>query len=118
MTAPISNEPTTTRLHHYAGRYFGEKQPWGGDTLRGLSPLTGRANYAPCDLQSGAMGVLHYTKPSDGVSPACRTPMVVIPPRQQEETRQLYASCLPPHAPKTAITPATGAAGAAAPGLW
>ena len=22
MTAPISNEPTTTRLHHYAGRYF------------------------------------------------------------------------------------------------
>ena len=21
MTAPISNEPTTTRLHHYAGRY-------------------------------------------------------------------------------------------------
>ena len=23
MTAPISNEPTTTRLHHYAGRYFG-----------------------------------------------------------------------------------------------
>ena len=24
MTAPISNEPTTTRLHHYAGRYFVE----------------------------------------------------------------------------------------------
>ena len=24
MTAPItSNEPTTTRLHHYAGHYFG-----------------------------------------------------------------------------------------------
>ena len=23
MTAPISNEPTTTRLHHYAGRYSG-----------------------------------------------------------------------------------------------
>ena len=23
MTAPISNRPTTTRLHHYAGRYFG-----------------------------------------------------------------------------------------------
>ena len=22
MTAPISNEPTTTRLHHYAGHYF------------------------------------------------------------------------------------------------
>ena len=22
MTAPISNEPTTTRLHHYAGRYY------------------------------------------------------------------------------------------------
>ena len=22
MTAPISNEPTTTRLHHYAGRYL------------------------------------------------------------------------------------------------
>ena len=22
MTAPISNEPTTTRLHHYAGRYW------------------------------------------------------------------------------------------------
>ena len=21
MTAPISNEPTTTRLHHYAGHY-------------------------------------------------------------------------------------------------
>ena len=25
MTAPISNEPTTTRLHHYAGRYFRER---------------------------------------------------------------------------------------------
>ena len=23
MTAPISNEPTTTRLHHYAGCYSG-----------------------------------------------------------------------------------------------
>ena len=23
MTAPISNEPTTTRLHHYAGHYSG-----------------------------------------------------------------------------------------------
>ena len=23
MTAPISNGPTTTRLHHYAGRYWG-----------------------------------------------------------------------------------------------
>ena len=23
MTAPISNEPTTTRLHHYAGHYLG-----------------------------------------------------------------------------------------------
>ena len=23
MTAPISNEPTTTRLHHYAGHYCG-----------------------------------------------------------------------------------------------
>ncbi len=22
MTAPISNEPTTTRLHHYAGHYW------------------------------------------------------------------------------------------------
>ena len=22
MTAPISNEPTTTRLHHYAGHYY------------------------------------------------------------------------------------------------
>ena len=22
MTAPISNGPTTTRLHHYAGRYY------------------------------------------------------------------------------------------------
>ena len=22
MTAPISNGPTTTRLHHYAGHYF------------------------------------------------------------------------------------------------
>ena len=26
-------------------------------------------------LQAAAMGVLHYTKPSDGVSPACRTPV-------------------------------------------
>ena len=25
MTAPISNEPTTTRLHHYAGRYSSER---------------------------------------------------------------------------------------------
>ena len=29
MTAPISNEPTTTRLHHYAGHY-----------LAGMSPST------------------------------------------------------------------------------
>ena len=27
--------------------------------------------------------------------------MVAIPPRQQDQTRQQYASCLPPHAPKT-----------------
>ena len=26
MTAPISNEPTTTRLHHYAGRYLSAKK--------------------------------------------------------------------------------------------
>ena len=26
MTAPISNEPTTTRLHHYAGHYFNNIQ--------------------------------------------------------------------------------------------
>ena len=26
MTAPISNGPTTTRLHHYAGHYCGETQ--------------------------------------------------------------------------------------------
>ena len=46
MTAPISNEPTTTRLHHYAGRYYprsrGENQVrypravW----AEGSSPLT------------------------------------------------------------------------------
>ena len=27
MTAPISNEPTTTRLHHYAGHYFSLHHP-------------------------------------------------------------------------------------------
>ena len=27
MTAPISNEPTTTRLHHYAGRYCATRRP-------------------------------------------------------------------------------------------
>ena len=28
MTAPISNEPTTTRLHHYAGHYLaGSRKP-------------------------------------------------------------------------------------------
>ena len=26
MTAPISNGPTTTRLHHYAGHYFDDSQ--------------------------------------------------------------------------------------------
>ena len=45
MTAHISNEPTTTRLHHYAGRY---------------SPV---------------VGVLHDMKPPRGVPPACRTLM-------------------------------------------
>ena len=29
MTAPISNEPTTTRLHHYAGRYSARAWPKG-----------------------------------------------------------------------------------------
>ena len=28
MTAPISNEPTTTRLHHYAGRYSKKCPNW------------------------------------------------------------------------------------------
>ena len=85
------------RLHHYAGRYFvpwgncmrnfgrgglggasgkrrlGEKEPWGGGTLPGLSlPLTGGANCALHGLQPGAMGVLHDTKPSDGVTPSGR----------------------------------------------
>ena len=46
MTAPISNEPTTTRLHHYAGRYCwpgtklslqGEKYPAPRHTLTARS---------------------------------------------------------------------------------
>ena len=28
MTAPISNEPTTTRLHHYAGHYWIAVPTW------------------------------------------------------------------------------------------
>ena len=28
MTAPISNEPTTTRLHHYAGHYYAKEHTW------------------------------------------------------------------------------------------
>ena len=35
MTAPISNEPTTTRLHHYAGRYSSmEAVPKPADPVR------------------------------------------------------------------------------------
>ena len=39
MTAPISNEPTTTRLHHYAGRYCPARpcRPRGGLQSVGVS---------------------------------------------------------------------------------
>ena len=35
MTAPISNGPTTTRLHHYAGHYFNGIIELGRRTARG-----------------------------------------------------------------------------------
>ena len=31
MTAPISNGPTTTRLHHYAGHYYTTAHPQQGN---------------------------------------------------------------------------------------
>ena len=37
MTAPItSNEPTTTRLHHYAGHYFETSNTFAGHAARPL----------------------------------------------------------------------------------
>ena len=44
----------------------------------GLLPLTGAASGLSVPLAFSmpvVMGVLHYTKPSCGVSPACRTPV-------------------------------------------
>ena len=41
MTAPISNEPTTTRLHHYAGRYL----------LQCLACIRSERNIAPARLK-------------------------------------------------------------------
>ena len=50
MTAPISNEPTTTRLHHYAGRYWGgfsfipvPSRPSGEAKLALLDPISAQA---------------------------------------------------------------------------
>lgn len=40
MTAPItSNGPITTRLHHYAGRYLGERR-WSGVPLLFSTQIT------------------------------------------------------------------------------
>ena len=46
--------------------------------VAGLLPLTGTVAGSSVPLVSSmsvVMGVLHYTKPSCGVSPACRTPV-------------------------------------------
>ena len=60
MTAPISNEPTTTRLHHYAGRYCCVAGEW---WFAGKgSPCSGclrrdRDNFLPARVKWAEMGV-------------------------------------------------------------
>ena len=44
MTAPISNEPTTTRLHHYAGHYSVR----GGEAPASQTPSAKNADNGGC----------------------------------------------------------------------
>ena len=58
MTAPISNEPTTTRLHHYAGRYWrapeGPQGPGRGTRgRRDLAFLKSRMQFDWVKIQQG-----------------------------------------------------------------
>ena len=49
MTAPISNEPTTTRIHHYAGHYLaGSRKP--GARLSGTGVAF--ACLCPCGVET------------------------------------------------------------------
>ena len=53
MTAPISNGPTTTRLHHYAGHYWPRPPARIGDlTSFGAAPRS-------LPVPSGPSGALH-----------------------------------------------------------
>ena len=54
MTAPISNGPTTTRLHHYAGHYFSEP----GQALRPPTGTAARLSRPRSGLQSGGAASL------------------------------------------------------------
>ena len=45
-----------------------------GELFRAKRPCAGLGGDA-AHLGLATMGVLHYTKPSGGVSPACRTPV-------------------------------------------
>ena len=67
MTAPISNGPTTTRLHHYAGHYskLSQQQPHLGQTAKKL------AQRAPDN--ASARGTSQHARKSSPSTPSNRS---------------------------------------------
>ena len=59
-----------------------------GELFRAKRPCTGLVVDA-AHFGLAAMGVLYYTKPSCGVSPACRTPVSCNSPRLVARARDL-----------------------------
>ena len=67
-----------SRRRDRAGRTFSRKCHWRGGVGRTFSRQPVLRPDSPCHWRSPdrwPAGVLHYTKPSCGVSPACRTPV-------------------------------------------
>ena len=76
MTAPISNEPTTTRLHHYAGHYSRGKltHTQGNTMIRRLIPA-----HAGKTKRAGKRGTLPRAHPrsrGENVLPGFSTPVM------------------------------------------
>ena len=73
-----------SRRRGRAGRTFSRKCRWRGAVGRTFSRqpvLRPRLGGDAAHFGLAAVGVLHYTKPSCGVSPACRTPVSCNSPR-------------------------------------